>query len=168
MGRRRVCDPAGGTECQPVEVGYACAVDGRRIEFSINQANEGDDLSVVAANDPSLESDAQAMPDRLGQGDRDALCVFEPYLQTGNSDWGVTTLRTDDGAHLIESRSDLPFGIMVYACNDCVSYVYPGGMALTMDGSGRHRIWLSRTSVCRLNHAALHPWPNARWNLYSI
>jgi hypothetical protein len=69
--------------------------------------------------------------DRPCQGDNDAPCVIEPYTQIGTSEWGYTIVRMDDGPHLIESGNGLPFGIMVYAYDDYVSYAYPGGLDLT-------------------------------------
>jgi hypothetical protein len=86
---------------------------------------------VVGAEDPSLELDGETISDRLCQGDQDAPCVIEPHTQIGTSEWGFTILRMNDGPHLIESRSGLPVGIMVYAYDDYVSYAYPGGLDLT-------------------------------------
>jgi hypothetical protein len=102
-----------------------------RYMFLTPQTYFVDYLTVVGPADPSLELDGETIAGRDCQGDNDAPCVIEPHRRIGNSEWGYTIVRMDDGPHLISSRSGQPFGIMVYAYDDYVSYAYPGGLDLT-------------------------------------
>jgi len=61
-----------------------------------------------------------------------------PYLsedatRIGNSSWYRSTVLLGSGQHSILDLTGQPFGILVYAYSNDVSYAYPGGMDLTKE-----------------------------------
>lgn len=48
--------------------------------------------------------------------------------------WDVFSIRIDSGFHELEA--DAPFGLVVYAYDDYVSYAFPGGLNLTRNSKG--------------------------------
>jgi hypothetical protein len=48
----------------------------------------------------------------------------------GDGHWMRSVIKLGPGRHQIEALDGQPFGIMVYAYDDYVSYAYPGGMDL--------------------------------------
>jgi hypothetical protein len=105
-----------------------------RYMFLTPQTYYVDYLNLVGPENAVYELDGAVIDNTACQelnNPDEAPCVIDPWAPIGNGEIGHMVIRMNDGPHLVESRSGEPFGIMVYAYDNYVSYAYPGGLDLT-------------------------------------
>ena len=89
-------------------------------------------VTIIHSGGAILELDGVGV-NAAEMGDRGRTPISRKMPRIGNSPWYRSTVLLGAGQHNILDLTGQPFGILVYAYSNDVSYAYPGGMDLTKE-----------------------------------